>query len=96
MNKKPRQLDTVKILKPVSGTTEVLNDKVRFPVGTIGTVLDIYPDSYLIEILWQPTPLTDDGLLVWLKEDEIELYWRYGDPLPRDSPPPSAFGEKIQ
>ena len=96
MNKKFQQLDAVKILKPVSGTTEVLKDKVLFPVGTIGTVLDIYPDSYLVEILWQPTPLTDDGLLVWMKEDEIQPYWRHGDPLPPDSPPPSAFGEKIQ
>lgn len=71
-------LDTVKILAPVSGTSLVKEEPVVFPAGTEGVVVSVGKYGGLVEIGWAaPDGLSCDGLIVSLRDDQMELVEAY-------------------
>ena len=72
------EIDTVKILVPVSGTSEVKRESVSFPAGTEGTLIVAGKGGGLVEIGWEaPDGLSCDGLIVPLRDDQMELAEAY-------------------
>lgn len=71
-------LDTVKILVPVSGTSSVKEEPAAFPAGTEGVVVSVGKDGGLVEIGWAaPDGLSCDGLLVPLRDEQMEVVEAY-------------------
>lgn len=72
------EIDTIKILVPVSGISEVKGESVSFPAGTEGTLIVAGKDGGLVEIGWAaPDGLSCDGLIVPLHDDQMELVEAY-------------------
>lgn len=67
--------DVVRILTPVSGVSEVEEKAVSFPAGTEGTIVNVSENGFMVEIYWGTSNTSDDGLLVALHADQVEVVW---------------------
>ena len=68
------EIDTVKILVPVSGTSEVKRESVSFPAGTEGTLIVAGNGGWVVDIGWSaPYGLSCDWLIVALRDYQMEL-----------------------
>ena len=82
-----QELDVVHILTPVSGVSEVQEKAVSFPAGTQATIVHVSNRGYLVEIGWDTSDVSCDGLLVSLLPDQVKFISR----LP-ESPPEAIQG----